>query len=604
MNYFVNVIYNFSYVNPQLVYHSKKTAGWLMDNIVETAGTQGMIWLKALIPVHQIYMLLLLFIYSLVSINTVLWFLPILSFYISFCFISICTMQMFYSRRKLNDLKALADMLDRFNNTFIQESAESAFSWSSITPYFKFFLSLPFLIASFTLADKEWLPCSELCLVSLLITVSCWFALSDKYDHLALLAILLDTVSNLPLLVEKMSHIPVFYTLFSFISNFGVQVDIFSEFHFHLGLPSFTYIIVPLLFIQMAVRSRKSFHQIVVPHLVCFFWWRMVVIFFLKTTWFGLLRASCGWGFLLLLSPLVLVFGLFWTFYTVYVSSSFYNLFKLITTLLLIVAVSLLPYWTRFNFSLGKLNPKNKSIRTYIILLVIFLFTSVPLAYLSVPLESASTVHFLPRDVYLRHCGKSDMSGVATEKDCLHFANLKVNWTGTVDKISIQKVENRAEDFMKILPSVLANWLRCTYGEHYADDCQSFQDEALADACTFNKLQGRACHMEGLNTFTYELLVHTNEQDDKKMVKLLAPNYFNEAVRVMSVGDVISFEGRLSDKLTGSVPLVDLYNVKCMQCTYEAASIIQPSLWSLSGMYKSSVYSVFNFFFAPLFSLK
>lgn len=586
------------------VYHTRKTATWLMDNVVETAGSQGMIWLKALIPVHQIYMLLLLFIYSLVSLNTVLWFLPIVIFFVTFSFVLICTMQMFYSRRKLNDLKALADMLDRFNNTFIHESAESAYSWASITPYFKFFFSLPLLIASFTLADKEWLPCSELFLISLLTTVASWFALSDKYDHLALLSILFDTFSNLPLIAEHMSQIPVLYPIINFISSFGISIDILSEFHIKVGLPSLAYIIVPLLFVEMAAKSRKGFYQIVIPHLVCFFWWRMVVIFFLQTSWFGLVRASCGWGILILLTPLLVVFGVVWTFYSIYVSSSFYNLLKIITTIILVVAVSLLPYWSRFNFRVGSLNLKQKSWKTNFILIAIFLVTSVPLAYISVPLNDATSVDYLPRDVYLKHCGKVEITGVSTSIDCLHFENLKVNWTGMVDKVSIYRVENRAENFMRILPNMISNWLRCTYGEHYADDCGALEEDFESDACTFNKLQGRNCHMNSFSMFTYQVAVHTTDEEPSQSISLLAPDYFKQAMQVLSASDVISFQGRLSDKLAGPTPDVELTNMECVECASVPASIIQPSLWNLSSMYKSSIYAVFNFFFAPLFLLK
>src|SRR5688572_14358984 len=158
----------------QITKYPSKTVAFVIDKTIDTAGSQGMAWLKSLLPVNQIYMLVVLFIYSLISVDAILWIVPLLGFYISFFSMTICTMQMFYNRRKLRDVKALAEMLERFNETFSQESAESAYSWSSLSPYVSFSVALLFSVLTFAAADKNWIPCSEFVLVSLVITVACF----------------------------------------------------------------------------------------------------------------------------------------------------------------------------------------------------------------------------------------------------------------------------------------------------------------------------------------------------------------------------------------------------------------------------------------------
>jgi len=61
---------------------------------VETAGTQGVFWLRSLIPINQIYTLVALLIYSAISVDAVLWLLPLLAFYGSFALLVVVTAQM------------------------------------------------------------------------------------------------------------------------------------------------------------------------------------------------------------------------------------------------------------------------------------------------------------------------------------------------------------------------------------------------------------------------------------------------------------------------------------------------------------------------------
>ena len=544
-------------------------------------------------------MLLLLFIYSLVPINSVLYFIPIALFYIIYIFVLITTLQMFYSRKKLNSVKVLADMLDRLNDTLIHDSAESAYSWTSIKPYINFFIALPFLIASFSLADKQWIPSSEICLLSFVITVACWFALNDKYDYLALLAIILDTLSNLPILIEKINHIPVLYPILNAICSFGFKINLFFDLHFNIGLPSLAYIIVPLFFIKMATKSIKGFHQVIVPHLVCFFWWKLVVVFIVETTWFGLLRASCGWGMLLILSPLLFIAGFLWVIYTIYISTSFYNIFKVLTTFCLVIGVSLLPFWSRYNYKKSDWNLKQKSLVTNVILVVIFVITSVPLAFITLP-KSDSNMNYLSRDVYMRSC--VDVDGIFGVENCLHFNNLKVNWTGVVDKISITKIENRAEDFMKIFPKFVSNYLRCTYGQKYAQDCTTLSDQPEQDACQYNKLQGIYCHLNDFNKFTYEVM--TSTQSNNEIAKLIIPDHFSSVIKALRVGDEVAYQGSLDYSIGSTIPTVHLKNLQCLRCQNTSPMVLQPSIWSFSFMYKTAFQSVFNFFFAPLFDFE
>ncbi|ESO10237.1 hypothetical protein HELRODRAFT_168124 [Helobdella robusta] len=578
-----------------------QTFTWIIDNIVETAGTQGYIWLKTLMPIQQIYMLVVLFLYNLISFNVVLWITPILGFYVSFFVIIISTMQMFYSRRKLNDVKVLADMLDRFADTFIQESAESAYTWNSLTPYFTLFISLPGLAVTFALADKTWIPCAEITCISLVITVACWFALSDKYDHLAILAILLDNLATLPFILAGMPKIPVIYHILDFFANTGISFSIYSCFEIKIGLPSVAFLIVPFIFANMAMRkSWSGTYQIMIPHLVCFFWWRITVMFFPHTTWISLLRASCGWGILVILSPFIATIGVVYFIISLLKIFSLSGMLKLLTTLFLLASVAMFAYWSKGGFKFWGFSLDNKSAKTNIVLTLILVLSAVPLAYIAVPDDSGKPTNYLPWHIYEKHCGNLKVDNFVTSLtmvNCQSLVQVKVNWTAQVKQSAIKTVENQAESIISMLPAFLSSWLRCTYGDEYPEDCTTLLDELNVDMCHYNKNQSRYCHLTKLNRYTFEVTVLVEKTD--QMFKLIMPHTFMEAVKVLEKNDEILFRGFLHDNLGNTVPNIKVYNFKCISCENSFAAI-QTGSWSYTELYAKGLRSILNFFFSPL----
>jgi len=90
-------------VNLQLRQYPAKTASWMLDVSVETAGTQGALWLRSLIPINQIYTLVAVLVYSMISLDAVLWLLPLIAFYASFAVLIVMTAQMLQAGSDLPD---------------------------------------------------------------------------------------------------------------------------------------------------------------------------------------------------------------------------------------------------------------------------------------------------------------------------------------------------------------------------------------------------------------------------------------------------------------------------------------------------------------------
>ena len=215
-------------------------------------------------------------------------------------------MVMVQARRRLGDVRTIAAMLSRFA-TFDQETAASMYIWNSMRPYATFFLALPVCVASLTVADTAWMLCPEFGALSAAVSFACYLALSDRYDFLALASILIDSISvMLPAVIAKLPQVPVLYGIvwYLFGPGFSIQLPVHGL-SIMLGLPSLAFLVVPVIFVKMAARrSWQGTYQVLVPHLVCFFWWRLALAFLARSTWFGLARAFVGWISLLFVLPL------------------------------------------------------------------------------------------------------------------------------------------------------------------------------------------------------------------------------------------------------------------------------------------------------------
>lgn len=76
------------------------------------------------------------------------------------------------------NFSALTCLLTRFEPGLDVEQAETNFGWNNLEPYLYFIVSVFFVIFSFPVADKGWIPCSELSTVAIFFTAVSYKSLS------------------------------------------------------------------------------------------------------------------------------------------------------------------------------------------------------------------------------------------------------------------------------------------------------------------------------------------------------------------------------------------------------------------------------------------
>lgn len=90
------------------------------------------------------------------------------------------------------NFRALTSLLTRFETGVDVEQAESNFGWNNLEPYLYFIVSVFFVIFSFPVADKGWIPCSELSTVAIFFTAISYHSLSPTAATYARRALVIE----------------------------------------------------------------------------------------------------------------------------------------------------------------------------------------------------------------------------------------------------------------------------------------------------------------------------------------------------------------------------------------------------------------------------
>lgn len=589
----------------KLLYYPGKTVSYISDHMVEYGAKQGMTVLKSMIPTQQIYMLLIFFVYSVVSVHFLLRIFPLFFFYFSFLSMVVCTLQMFYSRKKLNDIRAMGGMLQKFTDTLDTDSAESMYTWHSLTPYWMFFVSLLISLFSFGMADKNWIPCSELAVLALFFFASCFIGLSNKYDHLVIISVVCSVVSCLPNVIQGFPEIPVLYQVVNLLFGSWYTVEIRPDLFMNIGIPAIMYMVVPLLFVRMAMmNSWEGTYRVLIPHLVCFFWFQVAVLFFSNSTWWGLLRGSLGWVLALVLLPLLLIVGVVWLLIIIGQALSLSGILKLATTFALLAIPTGLAIWAKKGFKVQGFSFEDK--KGKIILVVISIIAIIPVMVVFQPPEPELKGEYLDWPRYAEYCSKPqwDRTSIAdAQLKCSHFKHLIVAWSGTVHKVVINKKENQAEAFVELFPKSISDWLKCTYGVRYPV-CSEIADNYTRGLCEIESLQGTYCHMKKLDYLTFEIWVNMPVGDYTHLVRLVARHTFMKELMQIRTGDELAFRAALFGELGNTWPVLNLYHVECKSCSGDVIINLEDEdalgIHSVFTIFKRAICTTFNFFTYPI----
>uniref|UniRef100_A0A674APL3 Wolframin ER transmembrane glycoprotein n=1 Tax=Salmo trutta TaxID=8032 RepID=A0A674APL3_SALTR len=579
------------------------------DQLIDWASRAGVQWLSTVIPTHHVNALIFFFIISNLTVDLFAFFIPLLVFYLSFISMVICTLRIFQSSKAWENFSALTTLLTRFEPGLDVEQAESNFGWNNLEPYLYFLISVFFIIFSFPVADKGWIPCSELSTVAILFTVVSYKSLSPSGATYAKRALITEVATSLCSLT---SLLPQSAVLLRMLSHTFTTLPLGESVVMKISLPCLLDLYLYYLFYSMArQRGFRGTYCFLVPYLVCFLWCEFSVVLLQNSSPIGLIR-TCVAYFLFLFALPVLAVGLA-AMVLIQLVKWFLELelTKMIVTLAVCAVPVTLRLWTRFGLSLmdvfHSMSQRGavKLILCCVTMVMLFFWTYV---YHSEGLQGYNST--LTWRQYGQLCGPPawKVKGVAqTQIFCTHLDGHQVTWTGRFRQVRVAETENGAQSVINLLPVFMGDWLRCLYGETYPKLLGAEEEEL----CVIKALAKHTCHVKRYDSYVLEVGVGMPEEDGvpedrARDIKLVASHEFRQVLLRLQPGSLVEFSTTLEGRLGGQVPSFELKAIYCLDC--------DSSLLTAAGQVKierdwrrttlNSVKFAFDFFFSPFLSAR
>ncbi|XP_015255230.1 PREDICTED: wolframin-like [Cyprinodon variegatus] len=565
----------------------------IKEHLIDWASRAGMQWLSALIPTHHVNALVFFFIISNLTIEFFIFLIPLLVFYLSFFSMVICTLRVFQNSKAWENFRALTDLLAQFEPGLDLEQAETNFGWTHLEPYLYFLLSVVFVVFSFPVADKSWIPCSELAAVALFFTITAFLSLHASAQLFARKALLTEVLSGACSLTQ---HLPASLWSLRIFGTTFITVPLGDAVALNLGVPCLLYgHLVYLLFRMAQLRGFKGTYLCLVPYLVCFTWCELCLVFLNNATAIGLIRTCVGYLLFLFALPVLslglaamIMIQLVQWFLTLEVT-------KMVVTLIVCFVPVVLRLWTRFS-----LNPivvfRSLSRSSIVKLILVWLSAVVLFCWMYVYRSEGMKVYnsTLTWPEYSNLCGPlawKESNMAQTQILCSHLEGHRVTWTGRFKYVRVTDIENGPQSVINLLPVFLGNWMRCLYGEPYPlceDKNKSGGNEpqprpapappSVDPLCKLKTLAKHECHVKRFDRYKFEVTLGMplerktkdgtiiEDEDATKDIVLRASNEFKSVLLHLNAGSLVEFSTILEGRLGSKWPVFEMKAIHCMSC--------------------------------------
>uniref|UniRef100_G3PU90 Wolfram syndrome 1a (wolframin) n=1 Tax=Gasterosteus aculeatus aculeatus TaxID=481459 RepID=G3PU90_GASAC len=582
----------------------------MKEHLVDWASRAGVQWLSTIIPTQHVNALIFFFIISNLTVDLFAFVIPLLVFYLSFISMIICTLRVLQSSKTWENFRALTSLLTRFEPGLDVEQAETNFGWNNLEPYLYFILSVFFVIFSFPVADKGWIPCSELSTVAIFFTAVSYKSLSPTAATYACRAMVIEVASSLCYLTQ---FLPERMTALRCLGRTFSTLPLGESVVLKLSLPCLLYVYLFYLFFSMArMRGFRGTYCFLVPYLVCFMWCEFSVVLLKCSSAVGLMR-TCVAYFLLLFALPILAFGLA-AMLLIQLFKWFLELelTKVIVTLVVCAIPVTLRLWTRFSMSiLDVFRSMTQRGPVKLILLcisMVILFFSIYVYHAEGQKVYNSTLTWRQ---YSQVCGPPawETKGMAqTQLFCSHLHGHRVTWAGRFKHVRVAETDNGAQSVINMLPVFMGDWLRCLYGETYPK-CEPKNATAEEEMCQIKALAKHSCHIKRFDSHRFEVTVGMFRdgglEDATRDVILMASHEFRQVLLNLNPGDMVEFSTKLEGRLGGRAQAFELKAIHCLDCASSLTGGRQVKIerdWRRTTM--RAMKFAFDFFFSPFLSAK
>ncbi|PSN40254.1 hypothetical protein C0J52_25686 [Blattella germanica] len=576
------------------VLHPLMTLKSLYVKVIETLAKRSAPFMSSLFPtaLSHVQTIILLFLYSIFGTESLILFIPMALYYVSFCVMVVSTFQMLYRKCEFSDFRVWSQLFLSYSGGSLNpEEAEYQYCRNKLRPYGNFFLALLINLVVYPLIAPQWTPQSEFTILAFFLTMLTLYAFMDDKrapDFLALFSFAVHVLAKYPYETDAVVRqgwrfldirIPTFA---SYVVGNGVE--------FCLNFRAVFYLLIPAVFAKIAARDNwRGTYKTLIPHCVTLAWWQMAVISSQGATWYGLIRSTLALVGLVLFLPLAGLATILLPVAAVgkYLADSAVFIRVSVSILLASIPVSLTWYLgcRRARGMTGGFIDKFIS-KIQVLLGIIAALSLLLPAMHNITQHTDTVVDYsdggggsLTWEQYQNFCHQPawEQSSLAlVQLQCSHLVGLPVGWDGYVTDVRIQSISNT-------LQTIFSRY----------------------------KFEVRVKMKSGMWGKGAE-------------VTLIAEDSFRNFTLALRPGDRVWFSGYLmsggssegrdaSDNLLGGLkPQVDLEEIGCLGCHRSELQIHKKSPGSLKSISNTSIIaygyaglkSVLNFIFNPLVIFK
>ncbi|XP_063922016.1 wolframin isoform X1 [Zophobas morio] len=534
----------------------------------------------------EVQLLVLMLVYALVSSDNILYFFPLALYYISFIVMVVVTFQMLQVKREFHDFRLWSGLFICYSGGDLNpEDAEFLYVRNNLKPYGLFFSSLLVNLLVYPVIVEQWIPQSELMIISFCLTFATLLGFMYKkrgktiFDLLVFFSFGINVLAKYPYETDPVVaqgwrfldlKIPTFA---SYVVGNGIEFCI----NFRLLL----YLCIPLLLVRIASRHNwKGTYQVLIPHCVTLSWLQICIISSQGATMFGLLRGSLALVGVVLFLPLVGLTSVIlpaaaltkW----IITSNFMFSIFIFATVVGLGVVLCYLCAQTRYN-----------KITAFIQMVsaVLAVITLVKSGYYKNDehyFDENKLPEYLSWDVYQRFCHQpvwQEENIALAQIKCAELDNSHINWDGYINDIKLKSISNSFQTIFDHFPHSIRQYLYCFYGEENKDDCDNFP-LAIREECTsfYSAIKStKSCSLQKYHSYTFEITtkVQSGIWGKSPEVTLVVDNYFKNFTLNLKPNDHIWFKGTLfnneiagADGILGGFKIhVRLDEMGCLACS-------------------------------------
>ncbi|XP_023029116.2 wolframin ER transmembrane glycoprotein wfs1 [Leptinotarsa decemlineata] len=556
----------------------------LYYKLVRFLGQKTLPFLYPLVK-SELHIVVLMAAYVFFSSDNVLYFLPMLVYYTSF-FVMVCaTFQMLQNQREFIDFRLWSGLFLCYSGGSLNaEETEHQYIRNNMKPYGQFFLSFLINLLVYPVISEQWIPQSELTIVTFLLTFTTLLGFMPKhrsktvFDPLVLFSFAVNVLAKYPYETDPVVtqgwrflelKIPTFP---SYVIGNGIEFCI--SFRFVL------YASIPLIFLRVAYRQRwRGTYKMLIPHCVTLAWLQICIISSQGATMFGLLRGTLALVGVVLFLPLV---GITSVILPVVAVTKWIITSNLIYTVCVFVILSTLGMGICYVCAQTRYKKYTAIIQIVLMVLAfLVLINSSARDQVDGYFEEAKSPQELSWNVFQRFCHQpvwQEENFAVSQIKCADLDGSRVHWSGYISDIKVMSISNTYKRLFDRFPSRLSRNLYCLFGEETESDCERVPDIVKEDCMTFfDAIRSVSrCSLRKYNKYTFEIVLKmdTGIWGKATEASLVAPDSLKNFVLKLRPTDEIWFKGTLFNNeiigadgiLGGSKPHIDLEELGCVSC--------------------------------------